>query len=93
MTGEMSKAEVTRESFPLHFAIADALQGDVHPFDQYQGPFIQTRYGRLWLVSDESGSMCHIYNERTRAESGGFFPDATDAESNAVECAREVTAP
>ncbi len=40
MTGEMFKEDVTREAFPLHFAIADALNGHVEPFDVYQGPYI-----------------------------------------------------
>lgn len=40
MTGEMHASEVTRENFPLHFAIAAALGGEVKPFDQYQGPYV-----------------------------------------------------
>ncbi len=40
MTGEMFKSEVTRENFPLMFAIADAVKGTVEPFDQYQGPYV-----------------------------------------------------
>jgi len=40
MTGEMFKEDVTREAYPLHFAIADALGGTVKPFDQYQGPYV-----------------------------------------------------
>ena len=40
MTGEMVRADVTRETWPTHFAIADALGGTVEPFDQYQGPYI-----------------------------------------------------
>lgn len=40
MTGEMHESEVTRENFPLHFAVADALGGEVKPFDQYQGPYV-----------------------------------------------------
>ena len=40
MAGEMTASEVTRENFPIHFAIADALGGTVHPFDYYQGPYI-----------------------------------------------------
>ncbi len=40
MTGEMIKSDVTREAYPLHFAIADELGGSVEPFDQYQGPYV-----------------------------------------------------
>lgn len=40
MAGEMSASEVTRENYPLHFAIADAFNGTVQPFDQYQGPYV-----------------------------------------------------
>lgn len=40
MTGEMHQSEVTREAYPLHFAVADALGGVVHAFDQYQGPYV-----------------------------------------------------
>ncbi len=40
MTGEMYQSDVTREAYPLHFAVADALGGVVNPFDQYQGPYV-----------------------------------------------------
>ena len=40
MTGEMYKDDVTREEFPVHFAIADAVGGTVEPFDVYQGPYV-----------------------------------------------------
>lgn len=40
MTGEMFKDEVTQESYPVHFAVADSLGGTVEPFDQYQGPYV-----------------------------------------------------
>lgn len=40
MAGEMTQSEVTRESYPLHFAIADAFNGTVKAFDQYQGPYV-----------------------------------------------------
>jgi hypothetical protein len=39
-TGEMHPSEVTKENWPIHFAIAEALGGTVQPFDQYQGPYI-----------------------------------------------------
>ena len=40
MTGEMFAHDVTPEAFPLHFAVANALDGHVKPFDVYQGPYI-----------------------------------------------------
>ncbi len=40
MTGEMLRSDVTREAYPLHFAIARALHGRVEPFDMYQGPYV-----------------------------------------------------
>ena len=50
MAGEMTKDEVTEENYPDHFRIAKFLGGSVEPFDQYQGPYIQSpKLGRLWL--------------------------------------------
>lgn len=40
MAGEMFKSELTKESYPLYFAIAKALKGTVEPFDQYQGHYV-----------------------------------------------------
>lgn len=40
MTGEMLREDLTREEYPLHFAVADALKGSVEPFDVYQGPYV-----------------------------------------------------
>lgn len=63
MTGEMHQSEVTRESFPLHFAVADAVGGEVRPFDQYQGPYIAVPgKGRLWIMT-EDGIFGAIYSE------------------------------
>ncbi len=71
MTGEMHESEVTCENFPLHFAIAAALGGEVKPFDQYQGPYILTKSACLWLcIGDEE--MTTIYNEATGRHSAGF---------------------
>lgn len=71
MTGEMSKADVTREAFPVHFAIADELGGSVHPFDVYQGPYIRARGHKLWLMDDEG--FCVIYDETTHLQSVPCF--------------------
>lgn len=40
MTGEMFSSDLTPETYPLHFAIAKALGGEVKPFDVYQGPYV-----------------------------------------------------
>ena len=70
MTGEMSCADVTREAFPAHFAIADALGGTVHPFDVYQGPYVLARGHRLWISDDGNGAV--VYDETTRRQSERF---------------------
>lgn len=65
MTGEMSRDEVTEENFPIHFAIAKALGGTVHPFDQYQGPYISNFPdvgAKLWLQVHGEGPGFQIYN-------------------------------
>lgn len=54
MAGEMSQEEVTRESYPSFFAVADALGCGVRAFDQYQGPYVDTNgLGSLFLCSEE----------------------------------------
>ena len=78
MTGEMSKADVTREAYPIHFAIADALGGDVRPFDVYQGPYVyvpargRMRARKFWLIS-EDGFDARIYDEISDRQSPRFF--------------------
>lgn len=73
MTGEMSKAVVTRENYPWHFAIADALGGTVEPFDKYQGPYVQSEKGRFWIMS-EDGVTCQVYNEVNGKSSKPYWP-------------------
>ena len=90
MTGEMHESEVTREAYPLHFAIADELGGEVRPFDQYQGPYVQTPKGNLWLCPLEDTCFVFVYNERTGNKSACFPWDAMD--ELVVEAALEVTA-
>ena len=54
MTGEMSKSEVTKESYPAFFALRDAInkrykfKASVEPFDQYQGPYIFIEGFKVW---------------------------------------------
>ena len=80
MTGEMSKAEVTREAYPLHFAIAEEFHGEVRPFDQYQGPYVHfPQYGRVWLCDDGDCDWPYWYSERLDLRSECFFPTYEDA--------------
>lgn len=84
-TGEMSKSDVTREAFPTYWAIADALGTEPQPFDVYQGPYIPTRDGRLWLIQD--GEFATVYNEQNKKESEPFHVDSDEA---AVDAALSV---
>ena len=88
MTGEMNKADVTRDAFPLHFAIARALRGTVLPFDVYQGPYVRTAHGRLWLCSN--GGATTVYNEDRGTLSLPFWPYGLGATRRACKAAREV---
>lgn len=89
MTGEMSRDEVTEENFPIHFAIANALGGTVHPFDQYQGPYISDlpNGGKLWLIDNGFGPGLRIWNERNDRTSGVFYFSETALQ---IEYARGV---
>jgi hypothetical protein len=95
MTGEMSQSEVTAEAFPLHFAIAAALNGEVRAFDVYQGPYILTDHvlpNKLWLSSDD-GVAWKVYNDTTDKESEPFlltYDDEID-NANAVLAAESIT--
>ena len=95
MTGEMSKADVTKEAYPLHFAIARALKGTVHPFDMYQGPYVRTSYGQLWISEPETpenwpDGYVMVWNERTHKASTPFWPWSKTATRRACRAAREV---
>ena len=92
MTGEMCKEEVTREAYPAHFAMADGLNSEVKPFDQYQGPFVQVPGARLWL-SSEDGAEGYVYNENNDKKSEPFWLHYKDPDTLplvAVAAAREV---
>lgn len=77
MTGEMSQSEVTREAWPIHFAIADSLGGEVRAFDQYQGPYVRaSRQGnrrprKLWLSYVADG-FARLYDEVSDRQSRVF---------------------
>jgi hypothetical protein len=84
MTGEMHKSEVTKENYPYHFAAAERHGGAVHPFDQYQGPYVYiVGKGRFWLYSDD-GSDCYWYNERTDKQSKKFWANGLDSTYNST---------
>lgn len=88
MTGEMHKNDVTRDDYPLHFAIADALGGSVEPFDVYQGPYVDLPGTRLFIGSDD-GIESYVYNEATGESSSPFLWAMEDLDW-VVDCAREV---
>lgn len=89
MTGEMHESEVTPENYPIHFAIANAINGVVKPFDQYQGPYILVKYTRLWvIVSDES--LISIFNETSQHQSDEFIPNGTTTLVDAVNAAQSL---
>ena len=92
MTGEMSREDVSREEFPLYFAIADAVGGTVEPFDVYQGPYISTDKGDLWMVPDDKWPEyeVRIYNQRTEARSFPFNIHQDDSALFAVMAAQSV---
>jgi len=73
MAGHMSEGEAQdKEKFPYHHAIAEVLNGEVKPFDQYQGPYVKTGYGKFWIIWEDM--RFKIYNERTGEESTYFPP-------------------
>lgn len=84
MTGEMCKADVTRDEFPIHFAIADALGGTVEPFDVYQGPYIRLPGTRLFIGQEDD--MPYVWKEDGQ-RMHEFWPDDIE---DAIEAARVV---
>jgi hypothetical protein len=90
MTGEMSV--VTKEAYPLHFAVVERFGGSVHPFDTYQGPYISYKtnvgYARFFLVTDD-GVFANWYNETSFRYSPTFTAtDDADDLTRAVEAFR-----
>jgi len=51
MAGEMTC--VHSGEWPIHKAVADALGGQLRPFDQYQGPYITWKGKRLFIHRPE----------------------------------------
>jgi hypothetical protein len=81
MTGEMHRIDQDTgidsngDGWPLHLAIAKHTGGELRPFDVYQGPYIQTSAGKIW-ISYQPGEPCEccgksgepsaiVFNERT----------------------------
>ncbi len=90
MTGEMHKSEVTREAYPLHFAIADRLGGECKPFDQYQGPYVQTQHGKIWVCADDDSGFGFVYAEHFDAKSESFPLYEKDSDGLAAMYAEEL---
>jgi hypothetical protein len=92
-TGEMSQEELDasgRQEWPLHYVIADILGGVVHPFDQYQGPYVEfPDEGRLFIYS-EDGVEGAVFNEDTKESSAPFMLNGNDSETDAVNAALSV---
>lgn len=70
MTGEMS-APVDEDRWSFHAMIRDIVDGELKPFDQYQGPYVDCENGdRLWLFHEQSSSTALvIYNEKNDEKS------------------------
>lgn len=65
MTGEMSwinsKGEDSNgESYPVHAKVARTLRCRLRPFDQYIGPYIATKHGKVFITSEDGwiGDIC-----------------------------------
>ena len=99
MAGEMS-SPVDRDEWPLHAAIADELEGDLRPFDVYQGPFVlvETKQGtaKLWVSpADEFPDILTVvYREPMGGDDGvkseTFDRHQDDACEQAVMMARSL---
>ena len=85
MAGEMTTEEVTKENFPIHFAVAKSLGGGVRPFDQYQGPFVYVPgFGKFWLCMVDS-HFARWYSDYTGKVSEIFY---AFADTNHTACRR-----
>lgn len=51
-TGEMS--DVDPDEWPIHKKVADALGGELRPFDQYQGPYIAWEGRQIFIGPPEN---------------------------------------
>lgn len=60
-TGEMS--HVDPDEWPIHKEVADALGGELRPFDQYQGPYIAWEGKQIFIGPPMSMWMALILGE------------------------------
>ena len=105
MTGEMIKEELTPETYPLQFAIADALGGEVQPFDVYQGPYVSIgpdlRIGHApYAVAVQGLGITRLWVMSEDGVVATIFNEANEQESDpflmngpleaVCDCARQV---
>ncbi len=76
MASEMN--HVNPDEWPIHKAVAEALGGQLRPFDEYQGPYIEWRGRRLFLHHPEKMWRALILGE-------GWVYGIDDAEYAAQE--------
>ena len=80
MTGEMSTLDL--KDYPHMQKVADAMNAELRPFDQYQGPYISGKGFKLWIVPNDENCKCcgqqvyagyHWYNESNGKRSQEIF--------------------
>lgn len=68
MTGEMT-SPVDEETWSTHAKIRDLLDGELRPFDKYQGPYIRSDHGKIWLIIRNRRFFAYLYNETNEKQS------------------------
>ena len=95
MTGEMSRADVTEEAWPVHFAIAREFGGTVRLSDKYQEPYVHIPGKGVVQIHTKDGVFATVYREATKAqvEFCPYYSDDTEMEVElALIAARAVLA-
>lgn len=96
MTGEMHESEVTPENFPIHFAVAKEFEGTVHPFDQYQGPYLVVpgphAGNRFFLHTDDGVFACWFDESLEKFSSPFTATDDPEHMAAAVAAFRDLLA-
>lgn len=93
MTGEMSSInedglDSNGGMWGLHAAVAKAVNGTLHPFDTYQGPYIQlSEGGKLWVQTSDGFTFYVIHS--TKAKAVAFY---LDSEEGAAEAGKALIA-
>ena len=96
MTGEMSyiNQETGEDSngdfYPVHLAIANALDGELKPFDIYQGPYVKVGNIRLWIFNDNDGELTIYREDNEQSIKCGLAYWGEIAEELAVNAAKEL---